>query len=139
MSTGPEPEDCQSILDDPLEDQWRQIHPTFLDGDVVAREAFVGTPGATDEVSTARGALVSAASACTYHRHVLKLETAGSWPVTVSAVTEAGARVIDDSSCDGVDTPGHSFIDLRGLSKAERRRARSELAARATVRGPSYT
>lgn len=67
------------------------------------------------------------------------LATAGSWPVSVARVDEVEGRVIDDSACEGVETPGHSFIDLRGLSKSERRKARTELAAYVTARGPSYT
>jgi hypothetical protein len=137
--TQPDLEDCQSVLEDGEEDQWRQVHPNFLDGDVVAREAFVGTPGATDEISTARAAVVSAAEACRHHRQTLKLETTGSWPVSVDAANSAGARVIDDSQCEGIATPGHSLIDMRGMTKSDRRKARTELAAHTTARGPSFT
>jgi hypothetical protein len=125
-------------LEDRDEDQWRQVHPRFVDGDVVSREAFAGTSSASDEVSTARGAIVSAAAACEYHRHSLGLASAGSWPVSIDQVDRSGARVIDDSGCDEIETPGHSFIDLRGMSKADRRKVRTALAAHATARGPSF-
>jgi hypothetical protein len=137
--TKPDLKECQIILEDLDEDQWRQVHPRFVDGDVVSREAFVGTPGASDEVSTARGAVVSAAAACEHHRQTLGLETAGSWPLSVDQVDRSHSRVVDDSACEGVETPGHSFIDLRGLSKGERREARTALAAHATIRGPSFS
>lgn len=126
---------CQLIVEDGDESQWRQIHPRFVDGDVISREAFVGTPGASDEVSTARASVTTSEAAYRHHREELGLESCGTWAVTVTEVGEAGCRVIDDAACEGVDTPGHSFLDMRGLSRAARRTARTELATRATTRG----
>ena len=138
MTLQPELESCEFLLEDGDEDQWRQIHPRFLDGDVVSREAFVGTSGASEEVSTTRSSTVTAEEAYRHHSENLKLRTGGSWPVAVDEVGKVGSRVVDDSGCDGVDTPGHSFLDLRGLSKVDRRRARTQLAAHATARGRSF-
>lgn len=128
-------DECQTLVEDGEEKQWRQVHPRFIDGEVVSREAFVGTPGASDQVSTARASITTSEEAYRHHREGLGLESDGTWAVTVAEAGEADCRVVDDSACDGVDTPGHSFIDMRGLSKAARRTARTRLAAWATARG----
>lgn len=128
-------DECQSAVDDGDECQWRQVHPRFVDGTVVSREAFVGTPGASDEISTVRAAVATAEAAYRHHCEVLGLEASGTWAITVAEATQANCQIVDDAACDGVDTPGHSFVDMRALSKSARRTARTELAARATARG----
>lgn len=138
MSTPPNLTACQSLVDTDDELQWRQVHPNFVDGDVVAREAFVGTPGATDEVSTTRASAVSGEEAYRYHSEQLGLGSAGSWGIAADEVQAEQCRVVDDSDCQGVDTPGHSFIDMRSLTKSERRKARTKWASIATKRGRTY-
>ena len=131
MSAG----DCKEVVDADGELQWRQVHPKFVDGGLVSRDAFVGTPAARGEVSTARSSIVTAADAYDFHRNTLSLESAGTWGVTVAEVGLTQCLVIDDSQCDGVDAPGHSYIDMTDLSRAESRKARSVLASLATDRG----
>ena len=138
MTTPPDLAACQSLIDEGGELQWRQVHPKFVDGDVIAREAFVGTPEATDEVSTTRASVVSGEEAYRHHSDHRGLQTAGSWGIAVHEAQDAQCRVVDDSNCEGVDTPGHSFLDMRDLSKSERRKARNEWAAIATARGRSF-
>lgn len=127
--------ECESKIDDVDELQWRQVHPRFVDGDVVSQEAFVGTPGATDEVSSTRSSGVTAAQAYAHFVNVLELSSAGTWAVTVGEVEHGGARCVDDAGCEGQETPAHSYLDLRHLSKAQRKAVRAHLAAAATARG----
>ncbi len=133
--TWPDLNQCEAPLDKRKEVQWRQVHPNFVDRGVVARDAFVGTPDATGEVSTVRSATRSAEDAYTFHTVALALSSAGSWGVTVAEADQTGCRCVDDVECEGVDTPGHSYVDMRGLAKASRKVARTELAAVATARG----
>jgi hypothetical protein len=133
---------CRVRVEDDDELQWRQVHPRYLEkranGPLVSRDAFVGTPAATREVSTARSSVVSAEEAYEYHRDQLGLKTEGAWAVSVREATSVGCPVVDDSECDGVNTPGHSFIDMRALNKSDARKARNELATRANERGRSF-
>lgn len=129
---------CEVALDEGPEWLWRQVHPNFVSGDLVSAEAFVGTPEARSEVSTVRSSVRTAEQAFVYHTTDLGLASAGSWAVSVDEVKATGSRAIDDAECDGVETPGHSYVDMRGLEKSDRRIARASLAKRATDRGRQF-
>jgi hypothetical protein len=130
--------DCEFEIRDTAESQWRQVHPQFVDGDFVSSEAFVGVPGERDEVSTVRSALRSAAEAYEHYVGTLGLASAGCWATSVAEITEAGSRAVADHDCDHVETPGHSYIDMRGMTKAQKRITRAALAAAATGRGRQH-
>lgn len=130
--------DCELVIEDPPELQWRQVHPQWVDHGLVASDAFAGVEGSRATISTVRSMACSAAQAHRFYVESLGLLSAGTWAVTVSEVVEVLGRVVDDAACDDVDTPGHSFIDLRGLTRAQRRVARATLAARATSRGRQF-
>lgn len=129
---------CEVSLDDGSEALWRQVHPNFVSGELVSAEAFVGTKDARSEVSTVRSAARTAEQAFAHHTADLELSSAGSWAVTVDEVGAVSCQAIDDASCEGVETPGHSYIDMRALPKADRRLARVVMAARATNRGRQF-
>lgn len=125
---------CESELQTGHGLQWRQVHPTQVSDGVVARDGFRGTDAAPAEVSTVQSALRTAEEAYDQHR-AAGYKTAGTWAVTIQEVLDARCRVIADDGCDDVETPGHSFVDMRDLTKAEQRVARVALAAIATERG----
>jgi hypothetical protein len=129
---------CEVELHDGSERLWRQVHPHFVSADLVSSEAFAGTPNARSEVSTVRSSARTAEQAFVYHTTDLGLASAGSWAVSVDEVNATGSRAIDDAACDGVETPGHSYVDMRALGKSDRRLARAMLAARATDRGRQF-
>jgi hypothetical protein len=130
---------CEVELHDGPERLWRQVHPNFVSGALVSAEAFVGTPNARSEVSTVRSSARTAEQAFVYHTTALGLASAGSWAGSVGEVPAASCRAIDDAACEGVETPGHSYVDMRALGKPDRRLARAMLAARATDRGRQFS
>lgn len=127
--------ECEMLVDDGAELQWRQVHPNFLKNGVVSQEAFVGTPNDRDQVSTVRSTRRSAGEAHEHYVEVLGLSSAGTWATSVDDVVATACRVVDDEVCEDVEVPGHSYIDFRGLSKAAKKAARLELARRAQLRG----
>lgn len=134
-STGSDLRDCESVVEEGAELQWRQVHPTFLKNGVVSQEAFVGTPQDRDQASTVRSSKRTADEAYAHHTGALQLSSAGTWAASVDEITQVGCRVIDDADCDDVDVPGHSYIDFAGLTKAAKKAARFELARLAQLRG----
>lgn len=136
MTDAAELRTCETVVGVDAELQWRQVHPAFLNRGVVSQEAFVGTPDDRDQVSTVRSSRRTASEAHAHYTEELGLASAGTWAVTVSEVGGVACRVIDDAACDDVAVPGHSYIDLRGLTKAAKKAARLELARLAQLRGP---
>lgn len=137
-STPPRLKECEELVEDGDELQWREVNPQWVDRRLVARDAFVGAGGFTEEVSTARASVVTAAVAHVHFVEVLGLQSIGTWAVTVAEVQLTGARVVDDADCDDVEIPGHSYIDLRGMTRSQKREARAQLAAFATSRGRCF-
>ncbi|MBA2347881.1 MAG: hypothetical protein H0V81_06245, partial [Solirubrobacterales bacterium] len=107
----------------------------FVRDGVIAAEGFVGPQPGTSEISVVRSAVRSSVQARAHHTERLGLDSAGTWAVSVSEVLKSEGRSIDDAECPDVDTPGHAYVDLRLLSRKERKRARVVLAAAATNRG----
>lgn len=130
--------DCEVAIDADAEMQWRQVHPRFVESGVVSFEAFVGVDGFRREVSTSRSSAVSAGDAFVHHTESLELASAGTWATTVEEIMSASCSAIDDSACEDVGTPGHSYIDMRALPKPQVKAARVELAAAATTRGRQH-
>jgi hypothetical protein len=129
---------CEKVVPDSDELQWREVHPQWVADGLIARDAFVGVHTSRAEVSTVRSSRRTAEQAHLHYVEHLGLQSAGTWAVAVGEVLEVDGRVVDDSACDDVDTPGHSFIDLRSLTRPQQKAARVHLAARATSRGRQY-
>ena len=81
---------CEAEINDGHELQWRQVHPRFLDGEMVSQEAFVGVPGSTSEVSTARASIQTAEQSHLHYVNTLGLQSAGTWAVSVTEAHEGG-------------------------------------------------
>lgn len=127
--------DCEQEITEAGELLWRQVHPRFVRDGVVIAEGFVGPQPGTSEISVVRSSVRSSVQARAHHTERLGLDSAGTWAVSVGEVVEAQGRSIDDAECPEVETPGHAYVDLRLLSRNERKRARVVLATAATNRG----
>lgn len=117
----------------------RQVHPNFLDGNEITEMAFY--PGSkSQECSCSRETLQSAEGAYDHHTGKLNGKSVGTCAVSVQEVEDAGSRAIDDSAVQTYipPTPGHTYIDFRGLAKQERSFIRDELADAANTRGFLY-
>lgn len=134
----PSLDECEELIEATDELVWRQIHPNNVDRGIVSSGGFAGTEEDRYRVSGARGATTTAEAAFEFHTSELGLKSAGTWAITTTQADQAGCRSIDDSECLDVETPGHCYIDLRGLPKAEQRKARAELASAATARGRQH-
>jgi hypothetical protein len=135
----PELAPCEEIVPNSAELQWRQVKPQYINTDgadtLITDLAFQDD---SHRVSTSRARLTNAESAYRFHVEA-GLRSAGTWAVTAEEIDAASCRCIDDHVCQWNDTPGHSYIDMRGLhGKAARRVARVELATRATARGCQF-
>src|SRR4051812_26746092 len=89
---------CEQVIAPSDERLWRQIHPNWLDGDLVSTEAFAGTSASRDRVSTARETVVSAKQA---HDEYVRsgFASSGTWAVLANEVHRANCRSVDDADC----------------------------------------
>lgn len=125
------------------ESLWRQVNPQFYDDSqkVVADLAFRARPEEGYKLSVSRSSVVAdPEDAYGHHTTVAGRASVGVAAVTVREVDEAGSRVVDDASIQTIipPTPGHCYVDCRGLTKSERQELREELAIIATDRGLVY-
>lgn len=120
---------------------WRQVHPKYTDGGIITEQAFQSTSSDPRRLSCSRESLQTAQGAFEHHTQKLELQSAGTCAVTVDEAIEAGTRPVDDSNVQEQvpPTPGHTYLDYRGLSKQDRSFARDELALFATERGFVYS
>ncbi len=129
--------ECETVISNESELQWRQVKGTYLDRETCAvLEMAFQANGYV--VSTSRSSVVDAKAAMEAHLANGR-DSMGTWAVSVAEVSSLGCRVIDDQACDEVETPGHSYIDMRSLgNKGLRRAVRVELATFATTRGRQH-
>lgn len=141
--SGPQwPALCAGALVVPGTEQvlWRQVHPQFVDDDIVGVGAFVGVSDDRQRVSTSLDGVQTSAGAYAFHV-ALGLESAGTWPVTTRTVADGGGRTVYDAEAECHPTPcppGHAVIDMRVLMKRQQKELRSSLAAEATTQGCAY-
>lgn len=148
MTSRPEPTwdllaDGESLLSDPAELLWRQVSPSFfIDGDKISSQAF--RPGGRDhgKMSTSRASVQSAAGAYDFHTNVRRLNSAGTWAITVEEVNDAGSRAVDDSKATTAPAPpcppGHTFVDFRPYGTNTARRIGGLLLDAAVHRGRQH-
>ncbi|MDQ0241392.1 hypothetical protein [Arthrobacter bambusae] len=119
---------------------WRQVHPKYADSNIITEQAFQPTSSDPKRLSCSRESLQTAQGAYEHHTQKLELQSVGTCAVTVEEAISAGTRPVDDSEVQEQvpPTPGHTYLDYRGLSKDERSFARDELASFATERGFAY-
>lgn len=127
---------------------WRLVSPAHVKPDgFVAGDAFYD---AARQTSVVRSSVRSAAEAYDHHLLAPDRRCAGAWGILVGEVhgipvadgETVSCRVVDDSARDEVTVPGHSYVDMRGISgiagfsaKRIRKIVRNTIAAAASERG----
>lgn len=119
---------------------WRQVNPRWFDNDVIGELAFRASGEEDYKLSVSQESKVTAQSAYKFHTEQMARHSAGVAAVTANEVSEVGCRTVDDETIQEIDppTPGHAYVDKRGLNKKQRKEIREELADFATVRGLAY-
>jgi hypothetical protein len=125
----------ETLLTDPAEVLYRQVHPNFIAEGQPTAQAFRPFPRDEGEVSIARGALTTAAAAFAHYTEVLRFASAGTWAVTVGEAALHGLACYDQPRDD---TPAHGFIDFRMLKPANIRASSNLLLLDALARGRVY-
>lgn len=126
---------------DAEERYFRQCHPTFIEDGLPSAMMFKDFPRDQGKLSGARSGKTTEDQAYYFHTRSLQFKSAGTWGVTVEEVQGSGSRVVDDSGSTigpAPCPPGHSYIDMRALSKTARKRLRNRLIIAARRRGRLY-
>ena len=76
---------------------WRQVHPTYIDGEIVGIGAFRGVEGDRDRVSTSRAEMETAQGAFEFYSSVFNLRSAGTWSVSTETVADSRCRSVYDA------------------------------------------
>lgn len=131
----------EEVVDDAAQVLWRQVHPDYIDEEIVGRGAFRGVSGDRERVSTSLDGLQTAEGAYRFHVERLQLVSAGTWSVTAGTVAQVGGTTVYDAESECAPDPcppGHANIDLRSLTEPARKQARARLAAEATDLGCGF-
>jgi hypothetical protein len=136
MTSDESPPDTRvQLLTDLDEVLFRQVHPSWLDNGEPTSQAFAPTPKDEGRLSIAQGSLTSAENAYKHYTTVQRLESAGTWAVTVGEAAAVELESFDDHEDD---PPAHGFIDFGGLSRRAAKRKAMVLAGQARQRGRLY-
>lgn len=121
---------------------WRQIHPSWRDGDKIAKLAFQPGSGDDGQLSVSRASKISARDSHAEYVDDFGNRSSGVLAVTVAEVDDAGLRVVDDSGSVNAPKPcptGHAYVDFRtGLSRSAVSRVSACLRDSAFARGWRY-
>jgi hypothetical protein len=122
------------------ENIWRQVNPAFVHDGRVSSQAF--TPSSKDggELSSSRASRVTAKESFDHYVQILKLQSFGVYSLTVGEVRAEDLRVIDDSAVgDGENRPpGHVYVDFKGISRKDAKKAAGKLRSAAEKHGWAY-
>jgi len=133
----------EQLISEANELLYRQVTKHMLDGDKLKTEAFGPSTADREMPSYARSSEVTPQAARDWHTQNAASPSLGVWGVTVGEAIESGRHVVDDSLRPLADnqkrSPGHCFIDFRGLSKPQKRELRARLYFFATDRGELLT
>ena len=121
-----------SLLVEPDELLYRQVHPAFVDNGIPSAQAFTPTKKDGGKLSIARGRLTAAEGAYIHHTSVLELESAGSWGTTVAEVNGSELQAFGEPI---IRSPAHGFIDFRDLGRGPAEKKAKLLLAHANARG----
>lgn len=124
------------VLVDADQELLRQVHPEQCPGGTPARTAFTPTKKHQYLLSTLRGE-VGGQEAHRRHVEESKLESAGTWALTVAEVTDAGCVAVDDAAESGTDD--HVSVDFNVVGgRSAKERAGRKLREAAVIRGPRF-
>lgn len=116
-------------LQEPL---YRQVPPPWVDDNQPTSQAFRPTKKDKGELSVALGSLTTPQGAYVHHTVALKLQSAGTWALTVGEARQASLQSFAQPLAD---SPAHGFIDFKGLSRKEAERRSKLLVSKARARG----
>lgn len=122
----------EQSLTDSEELLYRQVHPSWVQDGVPSSQAFRPTKKDAGMLSIALGSKTTPDGAFNHHTKALKLQSAGTWGVTVAEVTDAGLNSFEQPRDD---SPDHGFIDFRELGRGQTERSAKLLLANARERG----
>jgi len=130
--------ELEQLVDDGEEVIYRQITIHMRDGNKIRTDAF--GPSTADKFmpSYARSSVTSAQDARDWHTRNAKSASTAVYGVSVGEAIASGRHVVDDSevplAAGEVRSPGHCFVDFRGLTKNEVRVLRTKLYFHAVAR-----
>ena len=123
--------DGESLMTSSEELAYRQITKHMMDGDKVSSTAFGPASIDKDMPSFSRSEAVTAQEARDWHNQNARSASLGVWAVSVDEVFQAGRYVVDDANAPlevgEIRSPGHCFVDFRGLSRFEKKDVRGKL------------
>ena len=110
---------------------YRQVHPNWIEDDLLTSQTFAPTPKDELRLSVYDGDGVSASSSWVHYTSQ-GLLSSGVVAVTLEECECLGLRVIPDPR---PGSPHHALIDFTGLSGGQRKRRAQRLTAAAEERG----
>lgn len=121
----------EEILTRAEEKWWRQCPdaPDCWDADKDQPSAHMFRWDKEGELSGARQDACSAEEAYLHRTEQEKKGSRGTWALTVGAVDRIGLQLVDDSAnlpAPPESPPGHTFLDLRSVTKADSKAAKGE-------------
>jgi hypothetical protein len=123
---------------------YRQVNPNWLLKGVPSSQAFGPTPKDKDKLSVDDASKVSAEGSWRHFTEQLRLQSVGTWAVSMAEVEDALDLVVAASpkvvaEDPSKDNPAHCDVDFsRVSSKGQKKRKAQNLAMKATVRGCLY-
>lgn len=134
----PELVDGEMVLQDEATVLYRQIHPSWVQGDTITSQAFKPTPKDSGQLSTRQASKLSAEDAYVAHTAEEGLRSVGTYQVTAGEVASVRLRSIDDSGVSNRPN-GHAYIDCRNRSNRQIEKAAKVLRTQAMQHGPQFT
>ena len=119
-------------LTDPEEMLFRQVHPTFFDGEPTS-QAFRPNSGDDGKMSVDRGTKTTAREAFVRYRQVH--DSIGTWGLTVGEIGGVELNAVPDCL---PENDAHTFVDFRELSPSQCKSKSKELRRMAVERSCLY-
>ncbi|KAB8039121.1 hypothetical protein GCL60_09710 [Silvanigrella paludirubra] len=126
----------ETLISDPNEILYRQIHPNHYSYGQIASICFCPNSQDNNKLSVRQSKHVSSKEAFEIHKNILNLKTVGTWGLSVEEVSREALKVIDDS--DHVSNKGHAYINFNSLTKNESKKIAQKLVKYAMNRGNLY-
>ncbi|MCS1407242.1 MAG: hypothetical protein M2R45_00399 [Verrucomicrobia subdivision 3 bacterium] len=123
---------CGGVNDNTL--LLRQIHPNWIQDDVITSQAFTPTPKDSQELSVYDGDQITPEQSWNHYTDTLKNVSAGVVAVAVSECKGAGTTARPDPE----PFPQHAVIDFGSLSRSKTKKIGKILAKHARERGWQY-
>lgn len=116
------------VVEDKLEDLYRQVHPNFFDNGSITSQVFEENSSDEGMLSASRSSIISAEEATRGYVESGR-GTLGAVTLTVSEWNAEGIQVIDDSAARTVPK-GHAYADVREAPMTKGKARRLKILAR---------